>query len=145
MLEERPGLMDAIRDRFAHVDACPFQGKRIFLETAGGALTLKSVAETSATFAAIPDNQGRDNPASHALMEIIAKGKADMRLFFNTEAGQVFVGESGTEVLFRLIRTACMGAPAGRVLGSTLEHPASRSAASKWAAAGGQGVCLPAS
>jgi selenocysteine lyase/cysteine desulfurase len=144
MLEDRPGLMEAVRDRFAHVDTCPFQGERIFLETAGGALTLKSVVETSATFAAIPDNQGRDNPASHALMEVIAKGKADMRLFLNAAAGQVFVGESGTEVLFRLIRTACMGAPAGRVVGSTLEHPASRSAASKWAAAAGKDyVCLP--
>lgn len=144
MLEDRPGLMQAVRDRFAHVDDCPFQGPRIFLETAGGALTLKSVVETSGRLAAIPDNQGRDNPASHALMAMIAKGKEDMRLFLNAPSGQVFVGESGTEILFRLIRTACMGAPAGRVLGSTLEHPASRSAAAKWAAAAGKEyVCLP--
>jgi selenocysteine lyase/cysteine desulfurase len=144
MLEERPGLMDAIRDRFAHVDTCPFQGERVFFETAGGALTLKSVVETSATYAAIPDNQGRDNPASHALVATIAKAKEDMRLFFNTQAGQVFVGESGTEILFRLIRTACMGAAPGRVLGSTLEHPASRSAARQWAETAGKPyTCLP--
>jgi cysteine desulfurase/selenocysteine lyase len=92
------------------------------------------VAETSAAFAAYPDNQGRDNPASRALMAAIAKGKADMRSFFNAPTGQVFVGESGTEVLFRLIRTAALGAKSGGILlGSTLEHPASRSAMTRWA------------
>jgi cysteine desulfurase / selenocysteine lyase len=66
MLTEKPGLMDAIRGRFAHVDTCPFDGPRVFFENAGGALTLNSVVETSAKFAAIPDNQGRDNPAAQA-------------------------------------------------------------------------------
>jgi hypothetical protein len=60
MITEQPGLMDEVRGRFAHVDSCPFTGPRIFFENAGGALTLKSVVKTSATFAAIPDNQGRD-------------------------------------------------------------------------------------
>ncbi|MBP9173578.1 MAG: aminotransferase class V-fold PLP-dependent enzyme [Rhizobiales bacterium] len=127
-------LMNEIRERFAHVDTCPFDGPRVFFENAGGALTLKSVAETSAAYAAYPDNQGRDNPASRALMAAIAKGKADMRNFFNAPTGQVFVGESGTEVLFRLIRTAALGAKSGGImLSSTLEHPASRSAMTRWA------------
>lgn len=134
MLTSVPGLIDAVRSRFAHVDACPFDGPRVFFENAGGALTLKSVAETSGLYAAYPDNQGRDNKASKALMEAIAKGKADMRLFFNAPEGQVFVGESGTEVLFRLIRTAALGAQAGGImLSTTLEHPASRSAMARWA------------
>ncbi|MFO1132937.1 MAG: aminotransferase class V-fold PLP-dependent enzyme [Hyphomicrobiales bacterium] len=134
MLTTVPGLMDAVRARFAHVDACPFTGPRVFFENAGGALTLKSVVETSAAFAAIPDNQGRDNPASSALMRVIDTAKADMRLFFNAPTGQVFVGESGTEVLFRLIRTAALGAaPGGILLSTTLEHPASRSAMARWA------------
>jgi selenocysteine lyase/cysteine desulfurase len=134
MLEDRPGLIEAIRDRFAHVESCPFDGPRIFFENAGGALRLKSVIETSAAYAGYPDNQGRDNPASKALMAAIARGKADMALFLNAPDGQVFVGESGTEVLFRLIRTAALGAtPGGVMLGSTLEHPASRSAMARWA------------
>ena len=134
MLTTVPGLMDAVRARFAHVDACPFSGPRVFFENAGGALTLKSVVETSGIYAAIPDNQGRDNPASKALMAAIDKGKADMRLFFNAPSGQVFVGESGTEVLFRLVRTAALGAaPGGIMLSTTLEHPASRSAMARWA------------
>ncbi len=138
MLHEKPGLIEEIRVRFAHVESCPFQGPRIFFENAGGALTLNSVVETSAKFAAIPDNQGRDNAASHALVDIINKSKADLSVFMNASSGQFFVGESGTEVLFRMIRTACVNAAKGsKVIGSSLEHPASRSAATRWAGIAG--------
>ena len=130
--EINPQLLSQIRGRFAHVDSCPFEGERVFFENAGGALTLNSVVETSAKFAAIPDNQGRDNPAAHALVALINKAKADMAVFFNAPEGQFFVGESGTELLFRLVRTACVATGAGRVLGTTLEHPATRSAARHW-------------
>ncbi|MCH2167408.1 MAG: aminotransferase class V-fold PLP-dependent enzyme [Oceanicola sp.] len=131
--------LTAVRDRFAHVDACPYQGPRIFFENAGGALTLKSVVETSGFFAAMPDNPGRDNPAGQALQRLIEEAKQDMRLFFNAPEGTVLVGESGTELIFRLIRTACMATPAdGIVLSSSLEHPATRSAAEKWAQPGGK-------
>ena len=134
MITQIPGLMGEIRSRFAHVDTCPFEGPRVFFENAGGALTLKSVIETSAAHAGYPDNQGRDNPASKALMAMIAKGKVDARLLFNAPDGQIFAGESGTEVLFRLVRTAALGAAEGGVmLGSSLEHPASRSAMARWA------------
>jgi len=125
-------LLSEIRNRFAHVDTCPFEGERVFFENAGGALTLNSVVQTSAKFAAIPDNQGRDNGAAHALVALIEKAKADMAVFFNAPEGCFFVGESGTELLFRLIRTACVATPEGRVLGSTFEHPATRSAARHW-------------
>ena len=134
MIQDNPDLIAAIRDRFAHVDSCPFQGERIFFENAGGALTLKSVVETSAKFAAIPDNQGRDNVASHGLVDIINRAKSDMAVLMNAGSGQFFVGESGTELLFRMIRTACINAQKGsKVIGSSIEHPASRSAARRWA------------
>ena len=132
-IADKPGLLDAIRDRFAHVESCPFKGNRIFFENAGGALTLKSVAETSARFAALPDNQGRDNIASKGLSDIIEAARKDMGVFFNAPGGHFFVGESGTELLFRLIRSAVVGTDAGDVLGSSVEHPASRSAARYWA------------
>ncbi|KAA9009940.1 aminotransferase class V-fold PLP-dependent enzyme [Histidinibacterium aquaticum] len=124
-------LIGEVRNRFAHVESCPIAGPRIFFENAGGALTLKSVVETSTFFAAIPDNQGRDNATAHELVRIIAKAKSDMGDFFGASSGQFFVGESGTELLFRLIRTAVTAMP-GRVLGSTVEHPATRSAARHW-------------
>ena len=132
---EMDGLIETVRAQFAHVDACPFEGPRIYFENAGGALTLKSVIRTSTDFAGYPDNHaGRDNPAGAALRAAIDKGKADARLLLNAPDGQVFVGESGTEVLFRLVRTAALGAAeGGMMLGSTLEHPASRSAMARWA------------
>ncbi|WP_417743363.1 aminotransferase class V-fold PLP-dependent enzyme [Salipiger sp.] len=133
-----PELLTEIRSKFAHVEACPFTGPRVFFENAGGALTLNSVVETSARFAAIPDNQGRDNAASAALGEIIAKAREDAATFFNAPGGKVFVGESGTELLFRLIADACLGTPEGIVLGSTVEHPASRSACARWAEVAGK-------
>lgn len=138
-------LLAEIRGRFAHVDTCPFTGPRVFFENAGGALTLNSVVDISARFAAIPDNQGRANPASKALNAIIDKAREDVRLFFNARGGAVVVGESGTELLFRLVRDACVGAPMGGiVLGSTVEHPASRSACARWAAeTGREHVLIP--
>ncbi|HHL21202.1 MAG TPA: aminotransferase class V-fold PLP-dependent enzyme [Aliiroseovarius sp.] len=127
-------VLGDIRARFAHVDSCPYNGERIFFENAGGALTLNSVVETSAELAAMPDNQGRDNAASRALMAMIDQGRADAMDFLGAGTGQIVVGESGTELLFRLLRAAALGAPpGGRVLSSTLEHPASRSAAGLWA------------
>ncbi len=133
MITDNQDLMQSIRDRFAHVEACPKAGKRIFFENAGGALTLKSVVETSTRFSAIPDNQGRDNEMAHDLVATIDRAKRDMRVFFNAPYGDIFVGESGTELLFRLIMNAILGAESdGVVLGSTLEHPATRSACARW-------------
>jgi len=127
-------LMNGVRERFDLIDHCPYQGKRIFFENAGGALTLKSVVEKSKEYAAIPDNQGRDNPASHELQNVINTAKENAHAFFGAKEGTVFVGESGTELLFRLISTAIIAAPKGcDVIGSSVEHPASRSACIRWA------------
>ena len=134
MIQDNPALIAAIRDRFAHVESCPFQGERIFFENAGGALTLNSVVETSAFFAAIPDNPGRINPAGQGTQQIINKAKEDVAVLMNATSGQFFAGESGTELLFRMIRTACLSAAKGsKIIGSSIEHPATRSAARRWA------------
>lgn len=136
MLSPDQNVINNVRAKFAHVETCPFQGDRIFFENAGGALTLKTVVDTSAKFAALPDNQGRDNPASYALVDIIKKAKDDASVFFNTNSGQFFVGESGTELIFRIVCAAIMSSKdGGEVLGTTLEHPATRSACEKWAKA----------
>lgn len=131
-------LLSNIRDRFAHVAHCPQAGPRIFFENAGGALTLKSVVETSTHYAAIPDNQGRDNEMAHDLVATINRAKDDMRVFFNAPDGDIFVGESGTELLFRLIMNAILETGDGSVVGSTLEHPATRSACARWAKVAGK-------
>jgi selenocysteine lyase/cysteine desulfurase len=132
-------LLSEIRDRFHHVDNCPYQGSRVFFENAGGSLTLKSVVEVNTRLASIPDNQGRDNPASHELVRIINQSREDMRTFLGVESGPVFIGESGTELLFRLVRAAILGsAKGGNVVGSTLEHPATVSAGKRWSKVAGK-------
>ncbi|MDP4784889.1 MAG: aminotransferase class V-fold PLP-dependent enzyme, partial [Alphaproteobacteria bacterium] len=100
---------------------------------------LRKIVDTSAKYAAIPDNQGRDNPGSHELVRVIDKAKQDLRAFMNAPKGQFFVGESGTELIFRLVMNACLGtAKDGVVLGSTIEHPATRSACARWAPISGK-------
>jgi selenocysteine lyase/cysteine desulfurase len=132
-------LLKNIRGQFAQIDSCPVQGPRVFFENAGGALTLSKIVDTSAKYAAIPDNQGRDNPGSHELVRVIEKAKQDLRAFMNAPKGQFFVGESGTELIFRLVMNACLGtAKDGVVLGSTIEHPATRSACARWAPISGK-------
>lgn len=132
-------LIREIRDRFLHVDNCPYQGSRIFLENAGGSLTLKSVVEVNSQLAGLPDNQGRDNPASKELVRIIEEARSNMRLFVGVAEGPIFVGESGTELLFRMVRAAALGsAQGGNMIGSTLEHPATVSASKRWAKIAGK-------
>jgi len=132
-------LLSEVRQRFCHVDTCPYQGPRVFFENAGGSLTLKSVVETNTRLAGIPDNQGRDNPASHELVRIIDQSREDMRKFLGVREGPVFIGESGTELLFRLVRAALLGTPkGGNVVGSTLEHPATVTASKRWSKVAGK-------
>jgi len=127
-------LLLKIRGKFHHIEHCPYQGERIFFENAGGALTLKSVVTRSSELAAIPDNQGRNNPASDALINTIQQAKQDIHDFFGAPKGTVFVGESGTELIFRIISAALLStASGGEVIGSTLEHPATTSACKRWA------------
>jgi cysteine desulfurase/selenocysteine lyase len=131
-------LVERIRERFCHVDTCPYQGPRIFFENAGGGLTLKSVVEVNTELAGIPDNQGRDNPASHELVRIIAEARDNMRTFLGVKQGPVFTGESGTELIFRMVRAAALGSAPGNMVGSTLEHPATVSASKRWAEIAGK-------
>lgn len=128
-----PALLQAVRDRFHHVDACPFQGPRAFFENAGGSLTLKACVERTAELMAIPDNQGRTNVASAAMMEIIEQGRADMMLLLGASSGEAFIGETGTELLGRLIRNAMFASDGSKVIGSHLEHPATYSPCRRWA------------
>lgn len=126
-------LLTEIRDRFHHADVCPIQGPRAFFENAGGSLTLKAAVERTAELMAFPDNQGRTNVASKYLVEVIAQGRADMKLLLGASTGEVFVGESGTELLGRLVRNAIFAGTGSLVIGSHLEHPATYSPCRRWA------------
>jgi len=146
-----PQMLAAVRDRFHHVDRCPFEGPRAYFENAGGSLTLKAAVARTAELMAVPDNQGRANVASAAMMDVIAQGRADMKLLLGTTTGEVFIGETGTELLGRLIRNATLASNSSgvssdasnetsggtRIVGSHLEHPATFSACRRWAKVAG--------
>ena len=127
-------LLSQIRARFHHVDTCPYAGRRVYLENAGGSLTLKAVTARSAELGSLPDNEGRDNAASKALSGFVNQGKADLTTFLGFEGGVVFAGETGSECIFRIIRTAAMQSESGGSIAScAVEHPASYSATRIWA------------
>ena len=127
-------LLSQIRARFHHVDTCPYAGRRVYLENAGGSLTLKSVTARGAELGSLPDNEGRDNPSSKALSAFVNQGKADLITMLGFKGGIVFAGETGSECIFRLIRTAAMQSEAGGSIAScAVEHPASYSATRIWA------------
>lgn len=127
-------LLCQVRESFLHVDSCPFTGKRVFFENAGGSLTLKSVVERSAEVSGIPDNEHRDNPASHAVSQIVSAGRNDLASFMGASSGVIFGGETGTECLFRVIRAAALSAEeGGSIVASSVEHPATYDATAQWA------------
>jgi cysteine desulfurase / selenocysteine lyase len=134
-----PELMAAVRERFLHVDRCPIEGReRVFLENGGGSLKLREALARNDVVAELPDQEGRDNPASRHLSAVIHRGRADLRMQFGSEQGQVVSGESGTRLLWRLVRSVALAAPPGPVVSCTLEHPASLDSARHWAEATGR-------
>lgn len=127
-------LLSAIRERFHHVDQCPYTGKRVFFENAGGSLTLKAVVQRAAEVAAVPDNAHRDNDASRAIEQIVDDGRDALREFFGAEEGVIISGETGSECLFRLIRAAATAAAeGGSIVACELEHPSSFDGIAQWA------------
>ncbi|MCP5026950.1 MAG: aminotransferase class V-fold PLP-dependent enzyme [Actinomycetia bacterium] len=133
-----PDLLTEVRDRFHHVDSCPFQGPRVFFENAGGSLTLKAAVERTAELMTLPDNQGRSNIASQELGKLIEQGRRDMFTLFGASSGRVFIGETGTELLGRLIRNAVWATDGTGIVGSELEHPATYSPCRRWAPLAGK-------
>lgn len=130
-------LLEEIRSRFLYVDEDPFSGqKRAFLENGGGSLTLNSVVQSSAEVMGIPDGSSRSNGAARQLLEQMNAGKSAVRCFFGAEndhSGQLVTATTGTEILFRLIRTILLQFSSGSVVSSCLEHAASHDAAGYWA------------
>lgn len=127
-------LLAEIRQKFLHVDFCPVTKRpRIFLESGGGSLKLKAAIEATTLLAGIPDQEARDNDASRFVTAAINTGRADLRTFLGASDGQVISGESGTMLLWRIVRDVALTQAAGPFLSSTLEHPATHDPAGYWA------------
>src|SRR5208282_1187245 len=105
-----------IRERFCHVESDPVVGSRIYLESAGGSLTLKRVVEVVSQQTALPDNAGRANPTSREIERLTAKGEEDVRTLLGARAGAILVGESTTGNAFRVLTPIIHNIPGSNVV-----------------------------
>lgn len=119
-----PGFLDEIRQRFLYVDWDPYSGQRVYLEASGGSLRLRSVLETLAKEAAIPDELFRFNPASDYLTKRVEKGIEDVKLFLGAKSGEIIPAHSATQTMFRAIGTITSNIPGTNIVTTELEHPA---------------------
>jgi selenocysteine lyase/cysteine desulfurase len=119
-----PGFLDEIRQRFLYVDWDPYSGQRVYLEASGGSLRLRSVLETLAKEAAIPDELFRFNPASDYLTKRVEKGIEDVKLFLGVKSGEIIPAHSATQTMFRAIGTITSNIPGTNIVTTELEHPA---------------------
>lgn len=119
-----PGLLDEIRKRFLYVDWDPYSGQRVYLEASGGSLRLRSVLETLAKEAAIPDELFRFNPASEHITQWVGKGVEDVKIFLGAKSGEIIPAHSATQTMFRAINTITANIPGKNIVTTELEHPA---------------------
>ena len=94
------------------------QVRESFLKMLAVALTLKSAVETSAKYAAIPDNLGRANATANQLQKIMEQGKGGhQNLPSMRKAAKPLLAKSGNRTLdplFRIISAAALAAPGRR-------------------------------
>src|SRR5688572_2497879 len=117
-----PPLQQAVRECFLHTDGDPYSGSRIYLENAGGALTLKAVFEADQRVGSLPDNTGRDNPASREVGKAIEQGRADIRTFLGALEGTILSEQSTTACAFRILEAAAAGGRGTNIVCSKLDH-----------------------
>lgn len=117
-----PSLQQAVRDRFLHADGDPYSGKRIYLENAGGGLTLKTVFEADQRIGSLPDNTGRDNPASKEVSKAIQLGRQDIAALLNARDGIILSEQSTTSCAFRILEAAAAGVKGTNIVCSQLDH-----------------------
>ena len=98
-------------------------GQRIYFESAGGSLALRSAVERAAEIASRPDNAGRDNASSRDLESVMARGREDVELFLGARSGQIISGESTTANVFRIVEAMVKDQKDGNVVSTLLEHP----------------------
>ncbi len=117
-------LLGQIRERFSHMESDPVVGPRVYLENAGGTLTLKKVVEAVTQQTALPDNEGRANPTSQAVGKIISQGRQDVLTLLGATSGTIMVGESTTSNAFRVLNAIICDVPGDNVVTTNLDHPA---------------------
>jgi len=117
-------LLEEIRAQFCHVDSDPITGQRVYLENAGGGLTLKKIVEIVAEQTGLPDNAGRANATSPMIAELLERGRADLMQIVGARSGSVTVGPSTTANAFRILSVIISNVQGGNVVTTNLDHPA---------------------
>ncbi len=117
-----PALQQAVRNKFWHAAADPFSGARAYLENAGGGLTLKTALEADQRISGLPDNAGRDNPASREVDRALKQGRRDVALLMNAGQGTILADQSTTACAFRILEAAAAGLAGGNIVCSQLDH-----------------------
>jgi cysteine desulfurase/selenocysteine lyase len=128
-----PELLAEIREQFLYVDWDPYTGKRIYFDAASGSLRPKRVIEAMAQETCLPDQQGRKNPGSAHSMEMTAKGKEDLMIFFGAKSGQTIPGWSSSHVIYRITNSVLSAIPGTNVVTTGLDHASVRSAVTQFA------------
>jgi len=119
-----PELLKEIRNLFMYPDWDPYTGQRTYLEASGGSLRLKSVVDTIAREAALPDELYRFNPASEFVVNAVDKGTEDVRLFLGAKSGHIMPAHSATHAMFRALDAVTAHFPGNNIVTTELEHPA---------------------
>jgi selenocysteine lyase/cysteine desulfurase len=119
-----PEFLNEIRNLFMYPDWDPYTGQRVYLEASGGSLRLKSVVDTIAREAALPDELYRFNPASEIVVNAVDRGTADVKLFLGAKSGHIMPAHSATHAMFRALDAVTSHIPGKNIVTTELEHPA---------------------
>jgi selenocysteine lyase/cysteine desulfurase len=118
------GILSEIRSRIAYVDESPYDGKRIFLDNASGALRLKSLAQVAAQEILLADQFGRPTLGAKHTREIRDRGFDDVRLLLGAKPETTVIqAPSATAGMFRLVHAATAFFPGTNVVTTAIEHP----------------------
>jgi cysteine desulfurase/selenocysteine lyase len=124
VIRHEDSMIEEVRNRFWHVDHCPYTGKRIFLDSASGSLRLRSMVQAMTDETALPDQLGRANPGSKHADQALAKGLEDVKLFMGGRNGFLMPALSSTHAMFSIVNAILSSTPGSNVVTTDLEHPA---------------------
>lgn len=92
-------------------------------------MKLAAIFEAERKIGALPDNAGRDNPASRAIGQTMKRGREDVLTFLNGSKGTLLSEQSTTASAFRILEAAARGIRGTNIVCSELDHAAFYAAA----------------
>jgi len=130
-IRQEPQPVVAVRSRFLHADRDPYLGDRIYFENAGGGLTLKTVVDAAAHWAALPDNAGRRHATSQHLDHVLTEGQAAVATLMGAVEGTIATRESTTACVYAIFEAIAhdRGRPNQNIVCSELDHASTCDAA----------------